>query len=110
MTALRSEPKLRMPETPLPRVSELTAKSEWLGQDGQDPTGPGDVHVRLTGLSRTPSFIAAVLTDSVRGTWVDLRTDRGKALVPEWEVTGPLAVRPGGDRRAVDLFFAAVPQ
>ena len=39
------------------------------GWSGRRP-GPGDVHVSLSGLGRTPAIAAAVLTDSVRGTWV----------------------------------------
>ncbi|MGC8643932.1 MAG: hypothetical protein ACP5XB_29080 [Isosphaeraceae bacterium] len=105
LTAPRFDPKLRMPSTPPPRIAEFSAKAEWLGQDGQDVTGPGDVHVRLA-LSRIPSFVAAVLTDSVRGTWVYRVGDRVKSPVSGAEVSGPLVVRPGGDRGAIDLFFA----
>jgi hypothetical protein len=105
VSALKFDPKLRMPETPLPRLSELSASANWLGQDGEDPTGPGEVHVRLTSLSRAPSFVAAVLTDSVRGTWVHRQNDRVKLPAPEGQISGPLAVRPAGERRALDLFF-----
>ena len=99
-------PSCGCPRRPCRRIGDLSATARWLGQDGQDMTGPGDVHVRLSGLARTPSFIAAVLTDSVRGTWVYRKSDRVKPPVPEGQVTGPLAVRPGGDRGTIDLFFA----
>jgi hypothetical protein len=105
VSALRFDPKLRMPETPLPRLSDLSASAAWLGQDGEDPAGPGAVHVRLSGLSRSPAFVAAVLTDSVRGTWVHRQSDRVPSPVPEGQATGPLVVRRGGDRRALELFF-----
>lgn len=105
VTALRFDTGLRTPDTPLPRITEFTVKAEWLGQDGQDVTGAGDVHVRL-GLSRAPSFVAAVLTDAVRGTWVYRASDHVRSPVPGGEVSGPLAMHPGADRRAIDLFFA----
>ena len=70
MTAGRFDPKLKVPQTPLPRLIDVAAKARWLGQDGQDVTGMGDVHVSLSGLGRTQGIAAAVLTDSVRGTWV----------------------------------------
>jgi hypothetical protein len=106
LIAGRCEPKLRTPETPLPRITDLAATPQWMGQDGQDATGPGDVHVRLSGLARTLSPATAVLTDSVRGTWVYRSNDRVKPPVPEGDVTGPLALRPGSDRGTLDLFFA----
>jgi hypothetical protein len=105
VSALRFDPKLRVPETPLPRLTELSASAAWVGQDGEDPAGPGDVHVRLTGLARSPAFVAAVLTDSVRGTWVHRHSERVPSPVPDGQATGPLVVRRGGDRRALDLFF-----
>jgi hypothetical protein len=106
LLAGRCEPKLRTPETPMPRITELAAKPLWLGQDGQDVTGPGDVHVRLSSLARTPSLAAAVLTDSVRGTWVYRSHDRARPPAAEGDVTGPLALRSGADRGTLDLFFA----
>ena len=50
VTAGRVDPRLRIPDSPLPRISELAATGRWLGQDGQDVTGSGDVHVQLSGL------------------------------------------------------------
>ena len=105
VTAGRFTPSLRMPDTPLPRISELSATARWLGQDGQDPTGPGSVHVSLSGLARLPSISAAVLTDSVRGTWVYRGEDRSGPALPQGDLTGPLAVRPGSDRGTIDVFF-----
>ena len=106
VAAGRCDPKLRMPESPLPRISELAATARWVGQDGQDVTGTGDVHVRLSGLARPPAIAAAVLTDSVRGTWVYRGSDRIKLDVSQRDITGPLAIRPGADRGSFDVFFA----
>ena len=45
VTAGRCDPKLRVSQPPLPKLSELTATARWLGQDVANPAGPGDVHV-----------------------------------------------------------------
>jgi hypothetical protein len=105
LVAGKYDPKLRMPEEPLPRYDELAAKAQWLGQDGQDVTGPGDVHVSLSGLSQAPSIAAAVLSDSVRGTWVYQATDGVKLALPHDDVTGALMIRAGSPRGTIDLFF-----
>ena len=106
VAAGRVDPKLRMPESPLQRIIDLSATARWLGQDGQDVTGSGDVHVHLSGLSRTPSIAAAVLTDAVHGSWVYRANDRVKSIVPQGGLTGPLAIRPGSAHGSLDLFFA----
>ena len=67
VAAGKTDPKLKMPEQALPRLVESAARARWHGQDGRDVTGPGDVHVTLSGLGRTQGIAAAVLTDSVRG-------------------------------------------
>ncbi len=107
LVAGKFTPRLRVPDPPLPRLSDLPATARWLGQDGQghDATGPGSVHVNLSGLGRQPSPMAAVLTDSVRGTWVYRHDDRINVGVPEGDVTGLLAVRPGAGRGTIDVFF-----
>ena len=64
------DPKLKVAQTGLPKLTEAAVKAQWLGQDGRDSPGTGDVHVSLGGLGRTQGIVAAVLTDSVRGTWV----------------------------------------
>ncbi len=79
-------PSCKMPEQPLPRLAEVSATARWHGQDGQDVTGPGDVHVTVSGLGRTQGIAAAVLTDSVRGTWIYRSGDRIKAGEPTGDV------------------------
>ena len=106
LVAGRTEARLKMPESALPKITELSVTAQWLGQDGQDATGPGDVHVRLTMNGRVPAAAIAVLTDSVRGTWVYRGSDRVKFPLPSADLTGPLAVRAGSDGTSIDLFFA----
>jgi hypothetical protein len=101
----RCDAKLRIPSLPLPRFTEAAVTARWLGQDGTDATGPGDVHVRLTFHGRIPSIAGAALTNSVRGTWVHRGSDRVKLFVPEGDPTGPLVVRPGTEPQALDLVF-----
>ena len=55
---------------------------------------------------RPPAIAAAVLTDSVHGTWVYRGSDRIKLNVSQRDITGPLAIRPGTDRGSFDVFFA----
>jgi len=106
VVAGRCDPKPRLPQSPLPRISELSASARWLGQDGMDVTGPGDVHISVSGLSRVPSIAAAVLSDSVRGAWVYQGNNRAPGVLPTGDLNGPLAVRPGPDRGSIDVFFA----
>jgi hypothetical protein len=106
VVAGRGDPKLKMPEQALPRLVEVSATARWHGQDGQDVTGPGDVHVTVSGLGRTQGIVGAVLTDSVRGTWIYRSSNRVKLDESSGDVTGPLAVRPGPDRSSIELFFA----
>jgi hypothetical protein len=106
MAAGRTDPKLKMPEQPLPRLIEAAARARWHGQDGRDVTGPGDVHVIVSGLGRAQGIAAAVLADSVRGTWVYRGGDRATPGELPGDVTGPLALRPGADRSSLELFFA----
>ncbi|QEH36819.1 hypothetical protein OJF2_54040 [Aquisphaera giovannonii] len=102
----RLDPKLRMPETPLPRLTTAAAKAEWLGQDGQGPGGPGDVHVRLSGMPRPSSLAEAVLTDGVTSTWAFRQGPAGRVQDADGNVFAPLVVRPAADDSALDLFFA----
>jgi hypothetical protein len=103
VVAGRCDPKLRMPQTPLPKLIERGIKAEWLGQDGQNPAGPGDVHVVITDLPSAPPFVAAVLNDSVLGAWMYRANDR--ISLPADSYAEPLTVKLRSDRRAADLFF-----
>ena len=107
LTAGRSDPKLRTSDDPAPKVHIASgASARWLGQDGQDVTGPGDVHVALSGLGALPELAGAVLTDSVHGAWVYQAPgdDRVKSSA-EWGDAEPLAIRPGTAPGSLDLFF-----
>ena len=83
LAAGRCDAALRTPELPLPEFIEGPVKATWLGQDGAAGGAPGDIHVTLTGLPQTFSIAGSVLTDAVRGTWIERieqeRVDPGRA-------------------------------
>ena len=96
------DPRLRMPQSPLPKLVEPAATATWLGQDGENPSTPGAVHVVIAGLPRF-SIVGAVLSDSMRGCWIYRQNDRVTlAHDPEAE---PLTIKPRDGRKSVDLFF-----
>ncbi len=102
----RCDPKLRMPELVTPKVHMTAVTARWLGQDGQDVTGPGDVHVALSGLGPLPDLAGAVLTDSVRGAWVyEAPGDARVKASADWGGAAALALRPGTEPGTLDLFF-----
>jgi hypothetical protein len=98
-----SEPTRAMPPVALPTLSTHQITGRWLGQDGSQVTGPGDVHVALAGLPTGRVIAAAVLSDAIRGLWVYRSSDRFK-LDPE-PGESPLVLRRGADRGHADLFF-----
>jgi hypothetical protein len=99
----RCDPELRMPQTPLPELTERGLKAEWLGQDGQNPVGPGDVHVVISGLPASWRWVAAELNDSVIGAWMYRESDRIVLPADPWAAS--LVVKLRSDRHEADLFF-----
>jgi hypothetical protein len=64
-----TNPALRMP-APAPVAVSLNAFAvSWVGQDGQNLTGPGDVHLKLSGLPGGRTVTAAQLSDGTLNTW-----------------------------------------
>jgi hypothetical protein len=94
---------LRAPASSLPVLNENALKASWQGQDGASPASPGDVHVVVDGLPASASIVGAVLTDSVRGTWIYRENDR--VAIPTETSALPLSVKFRPDRRSVDLFL-----
>ncbi|MFI5459834.1 MAG: hypothetical protein ACHRXM_30805 [Isosphaerales bacterium] len=104
LVAGRCDPKLRMPQAPLPKFNERAITAKWLGQDGENPAGPGDVHVVITGLPASSPMVGAVLSDAVWGTWIYRANDR--VTIPADPFALPLVVRPRSDRNSADLYLA----
>ena len=103
VAAGRCDPKLRVSQPPLPRLTALRATAAWLGQDGSNPNRPGDVHVVISGLPAGAGFAGAVLANSQRGMWVYRRNDR--AAVAADTSAEPLLVKPRSDGKSLDMFF-----
>lgn len=103
LLAGRTDPKLAMPAAALPKIGALTFKSRWIGQDGSAVTGPGEVHVSLSGLPAR-AVVAAVLSDSVRGVWV--HQDGNRLPLDVEEGSAALGFKVGRDRTTADLYFA----
>lgn len=105
VAAGRFDPKRRMPDLPAASPRIVEAKARWLGQDGKDPVGPGDVHVALSGIDAPRDLAGAVLADSSRGCWVDAAGDDRLKSSPELGGAEAMALRPGATPGAFDLFF-----
>jgi hypothetical protein len=103
LAAGRCDPKLRMPQTPLPKLTDAAATATWLGQDGANTSNLGDVHVVISGLPGF-SIAAAVLSDSMRGCWTYRQNER--VPLPADPEAQPLLFKPRSGRKSADLFFA----
>jgi hypothetical protein len=103
LTGVGCDPALRMPKPPEIPLAEAKIAAKWEGQDGQDVTGPGDVHVALEGLPRGRTVAAAALSDAIRGFWMYKSGDR--VAFTDDPFAAPLAWRKGSDPSKADLFF-----
>lgn len=65
-----SDPSLRMPATSPVPVQWGTISAAWIGQDGTNLVGSGDVHLGLSGLVASRSVVSATLSDESRGAWI----------------------------------------
>jgi hypothetical protein len=64
-----TNPTLPMPAPAPVSVTENAFNVTWVGQDGQDLTGPGDVHLALGGIPTGHTVVAAQLTDGTLTSW-----------------------------------------
>jgi hypothetical protein len=103
LVAGRCDAGLRMPAARLPETIDLATKVDWLGQDGAEPGMRGDVHVVIYGVPAPLAFVGSVLTDAVRGTWIQRENDR--VAIPVEVSAMPLKIKRGPDGKTMDLFF-----
>ncbi len=103
IVAGRCDSRLRMPESPLPKLFESPAAVEWLGQDGAHADRPGDVHVAISGLTPSQSIDGAVLSDAMRRTWILRAFDRAPASNEPGTQSITLKLDPDG--KSAHLFF-----
>lgn len=102
LIAGRFDPKNKAPKATPPTVTPIRIGSRWLGQDGTDQVGPGDVHVSLDGLPRLP-IVAAALSDDSRGLW-SMKVSDKLPFDPGPSPT-PMDLRRGEDPAQADLHF-----
>ncbi|MFO0909565.1 MAG: hypothetical protein U0794_14620 [Isosphaeraceae bacterium] len=74
----------------------------WLGQDGTALTGPGDVHLTLSGLPAGRTILAAALGDQVGLSWFYAKPGSGQTTTDP--NSGPLALTTAADG-TVNLAF-----
>src|SRR5262249_5774790 len=94
----------RMPAPTPVSISWGLVSALWIGQDGQDLTGPGDAHVALSGLPAGHAVVSATLDDGVRQVWA-YRTDPSIYADP---YAGALAFHILADPTRADLDFPPV--
>ncbi len=102
LTGGPSDPTLKMPAPAPISLTWNTISAQWIGQDGQDLVGPGDVHVALSGLPAGRKVVAALLNDPTRTDW-----SYAAAGTAEPDPSGlPLAFQPSAtDPTRADIDF-----
>jgi len=102
-----TNPTLRMPVPTPVTVDENALAVSWLGQDGQDRAGPGDVHLALSGLPTGQTVVAAQLTDGTLNSWD--YANAGTSLEDNNILPQPLAFQSNpSDPTQADVDFAPV--
>jgi hypothetical protein len=64
-----TNPTLAVPPPAPVTLTGNQVAAQWVGQDGQNLVGPGDVHVTLAGLPAGHTMVAATLSDGIAGSW-----------------------------------------
>ncbi len=104
VAAGRFDPARKIAEAREPSLTFVDVQARWLGQDGRNPTGPGDVHVALAAAGLPRDVAAATLADSVRGSWLFEPSGDALKSSPEWKGADPLVVKADA-AGTLDLFF-----
>lgn len=102
IVAGKFDPKATVSRPKLAAPALLKLRATWIGQDGTDKVGPGDVHVRLEGLPRSP-IAAAALNNSSQGLW-SVRPNGGVPFDCGPEAL-PMSLERGTDPSVADLRF-----
>lgn len=99
LAAGATDPKRPMPKPAMFPLSENHFTVRWLGQDGTELAGRGDVHVSLENLPAGASIGAAALSDPAGGYWIYPSPRPGDPP------SMPLAIRRKDRASSADLFF-----
>lgn len=96
------DPGKKAPAGVVPSLASIDVASRWLGQDGTDRVGPGDVHVEIEGLPSSP-IVAAALSDPSRGLWAAEMSD--KLPFDPGPYASPMSLKRRADPAIADLHF-----
>ncbi|HEV3163653.1 MAG TPA: hypothetical protein VGZ22_06405 [Isosphaeraceae bacterium] len=97
------EPKLRMPQDVLPKVTWLKTNAHWESRPG--PSRP-QVHVSLDGLPAGKPIVAAALSNQARSSWV-FRSREGIPFEAD-PYAFPLTLKQAQTSKTLDVFFVPV--
>ena len=103
LTAGATNPSLPMPAAATTPVVWNVIRPSWVGQDGLDLVGAGDVHVAVSGLPAGRAVASAVLSDEAGMDWE--YTAPGASNPAADPSAQPLGLRAGADPSGLDLTF-----
>ncbi|MGE3822428.1 MAG: hypothetical protein AB7I30_23685, partial [Isosphaeraceae bacterium] len=87
-------------------VSWNVVTTRWIGQDGLNLTGAGDVHLALEGIPAGRSVVSATLSNSFGSAWSYVKPGSGASSTDPFARS--LGFRPSSDPSRADLGFAPV--
>jgi hypothetical protein len=106
LTAGPTNPTLPDPAPAPVTITWGTFQVQWLGQDGLALSGPGDVHLALSGLPAGRTVVSATLSDEAGFDWFSAQSGSGiTAADPNAQ---PLGFRTSADPTRLDLGFGPV--
>ena len=106
LTAGPTNPTLPDPAPPPVAITWDTFQVQWLGQDGTALSGPGDVHLALSGLPAGRTVVSATLSDEAGIDWFYARSDSG--LTSADPSAQPLGFEASANPTDVNLGFGPV--
>jgi hypothetical protein len=106
LTASTTNPTLRMPAVPPVSVNWNTITATWLGQDGLNLVGPGDVDLALSGIPAGRTVESATLSNESGSNWTYLNPGSGHSAPDPY--AGPLGFRIGSNPTTANLTFPPV--
>jgi hypothetical protein len=103
LTTGHTDPNLAMPSSPATMVTWNVVQAAWLGQDGLNLLGAGDVHVAVSAIPAGRSVVMATLSDESGIDWSYVAPGSGR--VPPDPAARVLAFRAAADPTRADLTF-----
>lgn len=91
LTAGTVDPTLALPLQPVPMLTWNAITLSWIGQDGLNLVGPGDVHLAVDGLPAGRTVVAATLSDASGIDWGFVASGSGLTAADPYAY--PLAIQ-----------------